>query len=241
MKKNKTISPSVLVTASGGRLGGYLAESFSKNGYQVILHYRRNPSEALRLAKRIKAAAVFQGDLALESDCQRIAGEIKKQFGSLNCLVNNAGSYCGKNLMKLSSEEWFEGLNSTVSSTFLMTKALLPLIRLTAQGRVINIGDSSCDRPSARDLALSYHIGKTGVLMLTKSFAQSEAHHGVTVNMVSPGWLEKSVGTLSKKAIPSGRYGRYEDIWNAIEFLIKPESSYVNGSNIVVSGGWNLR
>ena len=241
MKRKKALAPMALITGSGHGLGAFLAESFSKKGYQVILHYRTHQSEALRLARRLNAIAVFQGDLAVPSTSLTIAKEIKKRFGVLDCLVNNAGVYCAKELIDLSTQEWFEGLNSTASATFLTTQALLPFIRNSQQGRVINIGDSSCDRIGARDLAMSYHIGKTGVLMLTKSFAQSEASFGTTVNMVSPGWLENSVGKLSKKMIPAGRQGTFEDIWNAIEFLLKPESTYVNGSNIVVSGGWNLR
>ncbi len=241
MKKNKLEIPLVFVSGSGHGLGAYLAESFSKKGYGVILHYRSRKSEAIALGRRLKALAVFQGDLGVESKAQAIALEIRKRFGVLDCLVNNAGVYSPKRLVDLSSQEWWEGLNSTASSTFFMTKALLPLIRGSKNGRIINIGDSSCDRLGARDLAMSYHIGKTGVLMLTKSFAQSEGGDGVTVNMVSPGWLENSVGKLSKKEIPAGRYGKFEDIWNAVEFLIKPESNYVNGSNVVVGGGWNLR
>jgi 3-oxoacyl-[acyl-carrier protein] reductase len=243
MPKKSKISkaPVVLITASGRGLGAYLAHSFSKKGYRILLHYRTKEDEVLKLAKKINAEAVFQADLASESNTKWVADEIKSTFGSLDCLVNNAGTYAGKSLMTLSEAEWFEGIDSTASATYFTTKALLPLLRKSSCPRVINIGDSSCDRPTARDLAVSYHIGKTGVHILTKSFAQSEAKHGVTVNMVSPGWMENSVGKLSKSSIPAGRYGRFEDIWNAIEFLIQPESDYVNGSNLIVSGGWNLR
>ncbi|MES2309897.1 MAG: SDR family oxidoreductase [Verrucomicrobiota bacterium] len=233
--------PIVLVTGSSQGLGAYLAQSFSKQGYYVLLHYRTNKAEAQKRAKKIKAKGIFQADLSSSVDVQRMAKQIKKEHGRLDCLVNNAGVYHARNLAQLSDQEWFEGLNSTASAVFLMTKALLPLLRRSASPRVINIGDSSCDRPTARDLAMGYHVGKTGVLMLTKSFAQSEARHGVTVNMVSPGWLENSLGKLSKKEIPAGRYGRFQDIANVVEFLIKPESNYINGSNIIVSGGWNLR
>ena len=90
---------------------------------------------------------------------------------------------------------------------------------------------------------MSYHIGKTGAWMLTRSFAKAEAEHGVAVNMVSPGLLENSVG-LKENAegddIPAGRYGTFGDVAEALGFLANAESTYLTGSNLAVGGGWNL-
>jgi 3-oxoacyl-[acyl-carrier protein] reductase len=105
---------------------------------------------------------------------------------------------------------------------------------------VINIGDGACDRPGARTMAPAYHIGKTGVYILTRSFAQAEAAHGVAVNLVSPGLLETSVGLGSPTQVPAGRFGNFEDIFAAVDFLINIETPYVTGSNLIAGGGWNL-
>jgi NAD(P)-dependent dehydrogenase (short-subunit alcohol dehydrogenase family) len=234
-----------LVTGAGTGLGAYLAERLARAGYRLALHYRSSRSGALRVQKRIHQvggdALLFSGDLAKEDPAQKLIAGVRRDFGRLDVLINNAGVYHPKNLAKLTEKEWLEGLHSTASTTFFTTRAALPLLRRSRSGRIINLGDSSCDRPTARDLAMSYHIGKTGVLMLTKSFARAEAAHGLTVNLISPGLLTNTIKTPETKKIPAGRMGTFDDIGNAVEFLLKPESNYLNGSNLIVSGGWNLR
>ena len=233
-----------LVTGAGRGLGAALAERLAQSGHAVGVHYRHSREAAMQVVADIRAkggeAAAFQADLVQESQAIRLVGEVTAEFGSLDVLINNAGVYHSKNLQQLSGQDWNEGLHSTASATFFTTRAALPGLRQSGQGRIINVGDSSCGRTGARDLAMSYHIGKTGVWMLTRSFAREEAAHGITVNMVSPGYLENSLELPSPSSIPAGRFGTFNDIWNAVEFLLKPESSYVNGSNMVVSGGWNL-
>jgi 3-oxoacyl-[acyl-carrier protein] reductase len=159
----------------------------------------------------------------------------------LDVLINNAGVYEPFALSQMDANAWLTGLHSTASSTFFATQAALPGLRASGQGRIINIGDSSADRASARELALGYHIGKTGVWMLTRSYAKAEASHGLTVNMVSPGYLENSIPAAELETIPAGRLGTFDDVWSAVRFLIDEKSSYITGTNIMVSGGWNLR
>lgn len=234
-----------LVTGAGTALGRGLATALANDGFAVALHYRKSEQSAKAtqtlIQKHNGTAEIFQADLSSQQAAQALAAEIERRFGKLDVLVNNAGTYQEKHGLDLSEEDWFEGLNSTVTQTFFTTRSMLPLLRKSALKRIINIGDSSCDRPGARDLAWSYHIGKTGVWMLTRSFAVSEASHGVAVNMVSPGLLENSLGDLEKEHVPAGRLGKFDDIYQAVRFLAVEAPAYMSGSNLVVSGGWNLR
>lgn len=239
--KRNPIKPIVFLSASSSKMGLPIALFFKKKGYDLILHYYQSSQKASLVAQKVGALEVVQGDLSQESICQKIALLLEKKHQKLDVLVNISGVYHEKKIHKLSEKEWNEGLQSTASATFFLTRALLPFLRRSKHGRIINLGDSSADRPSARDQAMSYHIGKTGVWMLTRSFAQSEARYGITCNMISPGWMEESIGKLSKNKIPMGRYGNSDDMNHAIEFLIQPESSYLTGSNLMVGGGWNLR
>jgi 3-oxoacyl-[acyl-carrier protein] reductase len=234
-----------LVTGAGAGLGRAIAISLARDSFDVAVYCHTNLEGAQETASTIHAigrkAFVFQADLSQDSQAQELAEKVTTHFGSLDLLVNNAGSYTERHGLELSEQEWFDGLNSTVTQTFFTTRSLLPILRAGALKRIINIGDSSCDRPGARDLAWSYHVGKTGVWMLTRSLAASEAQYGIQVNMVSPGFLENSQGSLPPLEIPAGRHGSFEDVYSAIRFLALNAPAYLTGSNLVVSGGWNLR
>jgi NAD(P)-dependent dehydrogenase (short-subunit alcohol dehydrogenase family) len=234
-----------LVTGAGRGMGAALAQALAADGFHMAVHYHASRDGADLTCAAIRAeggqAEAFGANLASDAGAEGLAAAIEGRFGGLDVLVNNAGLYQDKLGLELSEREWFEGLDTTVSAVFFATRACLPLLRRSARGRIVNIGDSSADRPGARDLAWSYHVGKTGVWMLTRSLAASEAVHGIGVNMVSPGLLENSIGDLSAERIPAKRLGTFDDVYAAVRFLAREAPAYLSGSNLLVSGGWNLR
>lgn len=236
----------VVITGAGRGLGAALAERFGNAGYAVGLHCLRSRTGADSLADRLREqgvrAEVFQADLSKDTEARELAEWAEQHFGRVDVLVNNAGTYEGVKLDELSEEAWHRDFDSTAAAAFFTTRAFLPAMRKRRAGRIINIGDGSCDRPGARDLAVSYHLGKTGVWILTRSFARSEAAHGIAVNLVSPGLLESSVGLDNPLAdgVPAGRYGTSDDVFEAVRFLAETSSNYLTGSNLTVGGGWNL-
>jgi 3-oxoacyl-[acyl-carrier protein] reductase len=235
----------VLVTGAGRGLGAGLAKKLAEEGFDLALHYcssRAGVEQVQAFAeKKRRRALLIQADLTVPAESERLRQSIEQTYGQLDVLVNNAGVYHEKQLDELTPQEWFEGLNTTATAVFFTTRAMLPLLRRSEHGRIVNIGDSSSDRASARDMAISYHIGKTGVWMLTRSFAQFTAKDGITVNMISPGLLNNSVGLPSLEEIPAGRYGTFSDVYEALKLIIHSQSDYLTGSNLMVSGGWNLR
>lgn len=231
-----------LITGAGrpGGLGAHLAQRLAAEGYTLALHANGNISGARALAARLGPGhTAHQANLALDADANRLADEVAAAHGRLDVLINNAGTYQPHKSAELSQEQWDTGLSSTVTAAYFATRACLPLLR-QSHGRVILIGDSAAGKLTARHLSLSYHIGKTGLLMLMHTFARSEAAHGVTINMISPGILENSVDLDTAPKMPAGRFGTLDDIWHALRPLLSPEASYITGSHIVVSGGWNL-
>jgi len=238
------MSPVALVTGAGTGLGAALAVALARDGFDLALHFGSSEEGALQTLEAIFAhgcvAEIFQADLSREGEALELADALRARFGRLDLLVNNVGVYRDHHGLEFSEAEWFEGLNSTVTQTYFTTRAMLPLLREGELKRVVNIGDSRCDRPAIYDLAWSYHIGKTGVWMLTRSFAAAEAAHGLAVNMVSPGCMENNRGELDPAEMSAGRPGTFHDVYQAVRFLALDAPSYLSGSNLVVSGGWNL-
>lgn len=158
----------------------------------------------------------------------------------LSLLVNNLGVYPLEHLLETSIDTFEKTFALTCTAVFHLTQLALPLLRrATPPARIINIGDANCDRIEAHDDATPYHIAKLGVHVLTRTYAEQLGRDRITVNMVSPGFLENSVGEPDQP-IPLGRKGRFSDITGAIDFLLSDAADYVTGTNLRVSGGFNL-
>ena len=233
----------VLVTGSARGLGRHLALALGLDRHEVIVHYRSSRTEAESVVRRIRQAKgcahSVQADVTVPAEVQAMAETIREEVGGLDALVNNVGRFILKDLEELTIEEWNEQIDSTVSATYYVSKAVLPMLRESG-GRIINISDSGADRLSARPRSLPYYIGKTGVLILTRTMAVTEAPYGITVNAVLPGALENSDPLPGLARIPARRHGRFEDVEEAVRFLLGKGTGYISGSFIQVGGGWNL-
>ena len=214
-----------------------------EDGHEVVVHYRSSRREAESAVNLIREfggrAYCVRGDVTVPGEVQAMADQIRTEVGGLDALVNNVGQFIVKSLDDLTIEEWDAQIASTVSATFYVSKAMLPMLR-DGGGRIVNISDSGADRLSARPRTLPYYVGKTGILMLTKTMAVTEARYGITVNAVLPGVLENSEPLPALTRVPARRYGKFEDVAAAIRFLVGDSSDYISGSFIQVGGGWNL-
>jgi NAD(P)-dependent dehydrogenase (short-subunit alcohol dehydrogenase family) len=234
----------ILITGSAKRLGSALAQGLAKDGHHIAIHFRSSLHDAQETAQAIRNAggdaAIFQSPLANLADGEHLVQDIVAHFGSLDTLINNAGTFSRKRFEELTQEEWETGFASTASAAFIATRAALPHLRASGHGRIINLGDSMSERTGFTEPAMSYYIGKVGVWMMTQTLAATEARHKITVNMVSPGVLEDSVCDTPREEMPLGRYGTYEDVLHPIRFLLEDASEALTGSNFHVSGGWNI-
>lgn len=241
MKKGAT--PVALITGASRGLGAFLATEMSRDGYAVVVHYRRGRTHALRLVRAIRqeggVAEAWAADLTDPSQVETLFRKTRNQWGRLDVLINNAGTYRPVPLLCSRAEDWNEGLHSTATATFLVMRAALPLFPKSG-GRILNLGDSACDKFNARKMAPGYHVGKAGVLLLTRSFATQLIRRKITVNCISPGYLENSIDLPPARSLPGGRPVRFTEIRAAIRYLCSPEADQVTGTNLVISGGWNL-
>ena len=236
-------SPVALITGASRGLGAYLARELSREGYAIVLHHRRGRAQAARLAHTIRQeggrAEIFAADLSRPSQVESLFRKIRLRFGKLDLLVNNAGTYRPTPLLRTRPEDWLSGLDGTATATFFSIRAALPLFPKSG-GRVINLGDSACEKLTARKMAPGYHAGKVGVLLLTRSFAAALIRRRITVNCISPGYLENSIDLPPPRTLPAGRAVGLVEVFHAVRYLISPEADQVTGTNVIISGGWNL-
>jgi NAD(P)-dependent dehydrogenase (short-subunit alcohol dehydrogenase family) len=235
----------ILITGSAKRLGAALAKALAKEGHCIAIHFRSSRIEAEETRRAILdaggAAAIFQATLSDLAAGERLVREVAAHFGSLDTLINNAGTFNRKRFDEMTQEEWDAGLASTVGAAFVATRAALPELRKSGRGRIINLGDSMSERTGFTEPAMSYYIGKVGLWMMTQTLAATEAPHKITVNMVSPGVLEGSICDTPVEEMPLGRYGTPEDVLGPIRFLLGEGTEALTGSNFQVGGGWNIR
>lgn len=229
----------VLITGSAKGLGRALSLAFVKNGATVMGHFYQSKSQAEKLLSELhifnKRCRIFKADLRKEQEVEKMIREIYASYPHIDVLINNIGNFSYKPIKDVTFAEFQEVIETNLYSTFLCTKFVIEKMQKRKSGDIINIGCAGAERIIIRELTTPYYIAKTGVIMLTKIFAQAYAKYGIRVNAVSPGILETSIAKLP---IPSGRWANSEDIFNGITFLLSPQSSYITGANIEVAGGW---
>ena len=231
-----------LVTGAGKRTGRTIALALAQAGANLAIHYHHSCNEAEAVVDEIKAlgrkAQAFEADLSDATATEAAFSQATESMGRLDILINNACGIEWKRLEETSVAEWHNGVEQTLHITFHACQAALPTMRRQGFGRIVNLIDVDADSLSSVPVVTPYKIGKTGVLILTRTLAVNEARHGITVNGVSPGTLDNSERKPPLERIPAGRYGTALDVARAVLFLADPASAYITGTNIKVSGGY---
>lgn len=231
-----------LVTGGARRTGRAIALALAAAGADLVIHYRHSEAEALQAVAEVERlgcrALALQADLADAEATEAAFAGAAKQLGRLDILVNNAAGIIWKPLAAMEVVDWHRGIEDTLHITHHACRAALPWMRRQGFGRIINLIDVDADALQAVPMVTPYKIGKTGVLLLTRTLAVSEAGWGITVNGVSPGTLDNSERKPPLERIPAGRYGSAEEVARAVLFLADPASGYITGTNIKVSGGY---
>ena len=232
-----------LVTGGGKNLGSAIVRHLARQGYCVFIHYYSSGGRSEALRDKIVAAGgtaiCLNADLSSAREREFLMEVIAKHTSTLHVLVNNVGWYPIKKLPDIDLQEWNRVFDLNCTAAFHITQLALPLIKATgSQGRIINIGDSACDRISSHVMSTHYHVAKMGLHILTRSYAELLMPKGITVNMISPGFLENSVGR-PPSVLPAGK-GAFSDVVGAVDYLISEQAMYVSGTNLLVAGAWQL-
>lgn len=232
-----------VVTGSNRGIGRRIALRLADDAAGVIVHFKSDRKAAANVVKEIekkgKLSSSLQADLTEEDQAHAFIQEAEGKYGRIDILINNFGPILEKPWERLNAQDWDDTWRGNLGSAFYCMKAVLPGMRSRKWGRIINMGYSRVEQLGAYRMIVPYAVAKTGLLILTRSVASSVASDGVTVNMVSPGLIEGGVLPKDKK-IPAGRLGTFDDIADAVMFLVSDRASYITGTNLVVSGGWKL-
>jgi len=247
----KLLGKIALVTGSATGLGRRTALELASIGCDVAINYVASRDEAERLVEEIAAlgrkAYAIQADIARADDAERLVSETEKRLGGIDILVNNAGPFIRERRLfaDYKTEDIHYLMNGNLVGTMLMDHRVLPGMRERQWGRIIHFGFGHASEARSWPHRAVYAAAKVGLVSFTKTLAAEEAASGITVNMICPGDIkggnkEKSIadvtGILDDES-PRGRPGTGEDVARMIAFLCLPESDFITGNTIDVSGG----
>lgn len=242
------MSKVALVTGGTSGLGAAICSQLAADGYQVAANYLPElQAQALDWQQDFKklgyTCTLAPADVSNETDCLQMAQNLIEQFGRVDVLVNNAGITRDATIKKMTSEQWQAVINTNLSSLFNVCKPLIESMQQHRFGRIVNISSVNAQRGQFGQT--NYSAAKAGVHGFTKALAQETARYGITVNTVSPGFINTSMVAAIPddlrneiiNSIPVGRVGEPEDIARAVRFLIDDNASYITGSELSVNGG----
>ena len=236
-----------LITGSTGDLGRAISISLAENGFDIILHYNTDSVGVLNLASDIRNkykrnVRMYKADLTNEDEIDKMVSDLKKDFFSLDVLVNNA-AICKDNDLELKEKKDFlEVLDVDLVAPFLLSKKLASMLK-DASGTIINISSNNALGQNYPE-SIDYDAAKMGLISLTNNLAKYFAP-SVRVNCVCPGWIESKMSKdlddsfrqEEENKILLNRFARKEEIASVVTFLASDKATYINNAIIRVDGG----
>ena len=235
-----------LVTGASGGIGAEIARALHAAGATVGLSGTRvEPLEALA-ANLGGRAHVLPCNLSVAEEVEALVKRAAEAMGSVDILVNNAGITRDGLVMRMSDDDWASVLDVNLTSTFRLCRAAIRGMMKARWGRIVNVG--SVVGTTGNGGQVNYAASKAGLLGLSKSLASEVASRGITVNVVSPGFiatamtdkLNEAQKTAILGAVPAGRMGEPADIAAAVLYLASQEAAYVTGATLHVNGGMDM-
>ncbi|OJV12846.1 MAG: 3-ketoacyl-ACP reductase [Dyadobacter sp. 50-39] len=232
----------VIVTGAANGIGAVVATYYARRGASVALWDR--DQQGLRAVQQALAKEGLQSsslvvDLTNPGEIVTGVERVKESLGRIDVLINNAGLGRTVSPYELAVDDWDYVLNTNLRGTFLCAREAARAMREQGKGAIVNIASTRAlmSEPNTE----AYAASKGGILALTHALAISLGPDHITVNAISPGWIEtgdySQLKTSDHAQHPAGRVGRPDDIARACLYLTDPENDFITGSNLIIDGG----
>lgn len=238
-----------LIPGGARGIGRAAALALAGDGWDVAIAYRTSQADAEGVIAGVHAAGceglACRADVSDPVQVERLVATVMERWGRVDALITAAGPYHRVPLDRETVDGWHALIDNNLHPVFYLCRTVGPIMVRQGYGRIVNFGVVNAGKLSAQPNLTAYSIAKAGVLVLTRSYAQLLGSAGVTVNSVSPGFIDTGdlqPGFTDRMVhhIPAGRIGQAEDVVGAVRFLLSDAAAYVNGADIQVSGGWGV-
>jgi 3-oxoacyl-[acyl-carrier protein] reductase len=238
----------VLVTGSSRGIGAEVAIKAAAEGASVAVHYRNSPEAAEGVVQRARSAGVesraFAADIGDGDQAEALVGQVIAHFGRVDALVNNAGRTLVGPFLEIEPAEWDEVIRTDLTAAFHTCRAVLPSMVERGSGGIVNIASRLGQLGVAETAA--YSAAKAGLIGLTRSLAREFGPLGIRVNAVAPGMTitemttelaDSDEGRRRLRDMPLGRFGRADEVADAVIFLLSDASSLFLGQTLNPTAG----
>jgi 3-oxoacyl-[acyl-carrier protein] reductase len=238
-----------LITGGAKGIGRGIALDLAAQHWKIAFCYRTSEGEAQKTALAITElggqALALRCDVSDPVAAKSLVDQVEQKWGGIDVLINGAGPYHRINLFEETVEGWNEMFDGNLHPIFYLAKAVAPGMITRKSGRIINFSMANADQMISQPDVTAHYIAKAGVLILTRTLAKLLAPHGITVNAVSPGFIDSGSAPPEElagmtKRIPAGYIGTVDDTVAAMRYLLSEDARYVNGANIQISGAWGI-
>ncbi len=236
-----------VITGASRGIGKCIATKFAKEGANVVINYRNNEEEALKVKQELEdlgsQVLVVKADVSELEQAENLIKEAKKEFGRVDILVNNAGITKDNLIIRMKEEDFDSVIKTNLKGAFNCLKAVTPIMLKQKYGKIVNM--ASVVGVVGNPGQVNYCASKAGLIGMTKSLAKEIGSRNITVNAIAPGFINTDMtDVLPEKVkeamvtqIPLGRMAKAEEVAAVTTFLASDFASYITGQVINVDGG----
>lgn len=238
-----------LITGGARGIGRAIALDLAGRGWSVAICYRTSSKEGSEVVEAVKKKGsqgwASQCDVSDPKAAETLVQQVEQRWGRIDALINCAGPYHRVGLLQETVEGWHSMFDNNLHPVFYLSRAIAPGMIERKWGRIVCFSMANADQLVAQPQLTAHYISKVGLLVLVRSLARVMAPHGVTVNAISPGFIDSGSAPKEElaamvKRIPAGYVGTLGDAVSAVWFLLSEKARYMNGANLHLSGAWGI-